>query len=938
MKNILLLSLACAVFAAAQVKPKAIESIERALGLEKPSGIVDRAGGTHNASNIGLFFENRGKLYPRRLAQGPSGEFPINSQQHYIYRINPMVGFPANVIQGRFTTNEEWEAVGGYQAAGSAKIAFSDNVATWPVSKVAVKNSKGEDEFPPLWPVRDANGNAIIKSDQDSYCVYDDANNQLGALGVRVIQTGYTYGLQAAQNIIFFKFQIVTTGSVPLPKMYFNLYTDIDVGDVSGGDPEWGDDKIKIDLARSLVTFYDDGISTEWPSGKTGQIGVTMLQTPKVNGVELGTTDIHYNLYDDDRDQDTVLYGIMSSAPSLYNSADRNRYFHIGSSSNLHFDDPATIPVGGMDILANVASGPYTLTPGDTLTFVTAILAGTDSADLYRTYGEARKIFLAGFEAAKAPAAPKLTAVPGNKRVTLYWDDKAEASKDNYSGQYDFEGYRLYRSVNKGLTWTQLADYDIINEIGLDKGLKYSYTDSTVTNGIEYWYSITSFDRGGPGLASLESALGKVAGVTNLAVVKPRPDPLGQVPVTANAAQHIGNGKSNYSLIVNPVNLSTLGGGTYDVKFGYTYRYDNGAPKVKAVFTVGDSTKVTPKNYGFQFLAHNLVNLYDLSTGLELGGNPKSYNPISGSVYTIQGGVPIVLRIRLQPTDTGSVNYPKAGDYITTNFSVYVTKNDSDTVVAPRQFLSQPDKVQATYDGVIFSVRAPEYLQNMVRTGRQDEASFRFTVGRADSIKNNTYRISTTGKDTTAAGEAFVRLSVFRMSDTIRIAKFDTVFNFGYIDFAGIRGQIEFPHKNPPLSGNNFMVTSVIPVEPTLADRYRFTLQGQSTDPIVAAGQLSKIKVVPNPYIVSSLYEPEFGEVRREPVRQIQFTNLPAQCVIHIFTVDAILVKTIVHNENSGIATWDLKAEGGREVASGTYMYLVKSSGKEFLNRFAIIK
>ena len=47
--------------------------------LKKVLGIEDRAGGTHNASNIGLFFENRGKLYPRRLTDGPSGEFPINS-------------------------------------------------------------------------------------------------------------------------------------------------------------------------------------------------------------------------------------------------------------------------------------------------------------------------------------------------------------------------------------------------------------------------------------------------------------------------------------------------------------------------------------------------------------------------------------------------------------------------------------------------------------------------------------------------------------------------------------------------------------------------------------------------------------------------------------------------------------------------------------------
>lgn len=923
MKKIILLSLICSILVIAQVKPKEIESIERTLGLEKPSGIVDRAAGIHNGSNIGLFFENRGKLYPRRLAQGPSGEFPINSGQHYIYRMNPMVGFPNNVIQGRFTTNEEWEAVGGYQATGSAKIAFSDNPATWPSSG---------------WPVKDSAGKLVIKSDQDSYCVYDDANNQRGALGVRVIQTGYTYGLKSAQNIIFYKFQIVTTGIVPLQKMYFNMYTDIDVGDVSGGDPEWGDDKLNIDRSKNLVYFFDDGISTEWPSGKTGQIGFTMLQTPKVNNVELGVTDIHYSLYDDDRDQDTVLYGVMSSAASLYNSADRNRYFHIGNSTNLHFDDPSTIPAIGMDILANVASGPYTLNPGDTLTFITAILAGTDSTDLYRTYGEAKKIFLNNFEAAKPPATPKITSVPGNKRVTLFWDDKAETSRDSYSGQYDFEGYRLYRSVNKGITWTQLADYDFVNEIGLDKGIQYSYTDSTVTNGIEYWYSITSFDRGDSGLASLESPLGKVAGVQNLAVVVPRTEPLGQTQVSANSAQHIGNGKSNYLMDVKPSNISTLGGGTYDVTFGYTTRFEKGTPKVKAIFTVGDSTKVIPKNYGFQFIASNQVNVYDLSTGLDLGGNPKTYSPTNGTLYTLQGGAPIVFRVRLQPSDTGTANYPKAGDYITTNFSVTVVKNGTDTVVVPRQFISQPDKIQATYDGVLFSVRPPEYLQNFQRSGRMDSMLVHFYLGRADSIKNNTYRITTTGKDTNATGEPFIGLQVFRMSDTVRIAKYDTLYANLNIDFAGIRTLIWFSKDAVPLAGNTFSITSVIPVEPTLADKYRFTLNGQTTDPVFVKQNLSTIKVVPNPYIVSSLYEPESGELRREPLRQIQFTNLPANCTIHIFTVDANLIKTIYHNSKSGTATWDLKAEGGREVSPGTYMYLVKTGDNDYMNRFAIIK
>ena len=55
----------------------------------------------------------------------------------------------------------------------------------------------------------------------------------------------------------------------------------------------------------------------EWPDGKTGFFGVMMLKTPEINGTQLGITDMHYMLYDDDNisDKDSVQYGYMSSDP-----------------------------------------------------------------------------------------------------------------------------------------------------------------------------------------------------------------------------------------------------------------------------------------------------------------------------------------------------------------------------------------------------------------------------------------------------------------------------------------------------------------------------------------------------------------------------------------------------------------------------------------------
>ena len=202
-------------------------------------GIEDRAGGVHNVGNVGLFFENRGKLYPRRITQGPSGEYPINSGKHYIYRVNPMVGVPGNVIQSRFVVPEEWEAVGGYHNPAQAKIAFSDDPSSWhPVNG---------------WPVKDSNENPIFISDQDSYCVYADSNNSINLLNIFIHQTGYVFANDSTEDIIFLKYKLVNKSQSDLDSLYFSLYCDIDVGNVSGGVPEYADDRIGFDKENHFL-------------------------------------------------------------------------------------------------------------------------------------------------------------------------------------------------------------------------------------------------------------------------------------------------------------------------------------------------------------------------------------------------------------------------------------------------------------------------------------------------------------------------------------------------------------------------------------------------------------------------------------------------------------------------------------------------------------
>ena len=337
------------------------------------------------------------------------------------------------------------------------------------------------------------------------------------------------------------------------------MHNDIDVGDVSGGLPEWGDDKMNFIKSQNLLYFYDDGVSGEWPDGKTGFFGVMMLKTPEINGKQLGITDMHYMLYDDDdlSDKDSIQYQYMSSDSNLYNSPDRNKYFHIGNNSNIHFDDPATIPASGMDIQGHFSSGPYILGPTDTLVFYTAFVAGETYEEMINAATVAQNAVDANFNLPKPPTRPNLYSSAGNFKAELYWDDNAELSYDVFSG-YDFEGYRLYRSKDRGVTWERIAEFDLVNTTGKNTGLQYSYIDTTVINGFEYWYSITAFDRGNSAIESLECPIGNNVDAVNTVSVTPRSEAIGRTAVSAIDVINLNSGNTNYILDASVIDDETL--------------------------------------------------------------------------------------------------------------------------------------------------------------------------------------------------------------------------------------------------------------------------------------------------------------------------------------------------------------------------------------------
>ena len=897
--------------------------------------VTDRASGIHNASNIGLYFENVGRI-SRDYGYGSAGEFPINSFHNYLFRLTPMVaiapdhdsGRPVNVIQSLFVDFKEWEAVAGYHGP-SAQIAFSDDMATWPESVWFFQNEDSEDH---------------IVSSQDSYCVYNDANNSVEVLGIQMAQTGYAFGLAEFEDLIFFTFEITNTSVASYDSVYLGFYHDFDIGNDPGGADDYSDDRLGFDRANNFIWGYDaDDYSTEWGQSP-GMMGITFLETPMIYGVPAGITDMHHSRIAND---DATLMTIFSSnLDYLPAGIDPNNYFFSGDSPDIHFDDLEGLDVTGQDIWGSIASGPFDLSPADTLKFVIALVAGHNLDDLYTNLEAAQTLHSKNFEFAKPPATPVLNGVAGDGSVTLFWSDEVEGLVDNASMLQDFEGYNLYRSVNRGLSWDQidrnqvmdagpnavpLARYDRANGIGDDTGIAYSYRDETVINGIEYWYSLTAFDQGNSSIASLESPIGNSLAPKNVVGLTPRSNATNHISSASSGVTHTGTGRSNYLLKVDPVSPDLLSSYKYLLTFDYVHRQEIGDPGVRAYVEILDSSIVPTTQYGFDFLTSSVVDLYNLTSQEIIYPNMPFYWDYIWSYIWADGA----LYVNFENTDVSKS--PSPGDYFSLIFAATLRRiagSDTTIVMESQQF--EPDIPLVSEDGLVMRFEPQPILQD-ISVPPILNYSLDFEVMDEDSLIESGYRISVSGIGTGPEDETFLITGVLREVDTV-LFEADTVYSLESITFDGIEATLTFDHESPPPVGTTTTLTSVPPWSPHIQDAYSFGVIEEEFNPPDKENELQSIRVVPNPYMAGSLWEAEYGSYRREPIRQIQFTNLPSECEIRIFTLSGDLIKTLEHNTTHGTETWDMRAEGGREIVSGIYLYQVESAGIEYLNRFAVIK
>lgn len=258
-----------------------------------------------------------------------------------------------------------------------------------------------------------------------------------------------------------------------------------------------------------------------------------------------------------------------------------------------------------VDIIMHYGSGYFELPhrpedsvePGDSRRkFAISMVMGVDRDDLIRNALTMQQIYDHDYNFAAVPLKPRVTAVPGDERVLLYWDKTSERSRDPIYGK-DFEGYLIYRATDPGFLESYIgtdtygnpsfnkpiAQFDLADSLygphpigrdgiqfnmGTDSGLQYSFVDSgqtwmgPVENGQTYYYAVCSYDKGydvdfyAMGISALDSLQPKAPAICSKKI---QFDASGQVTfLDVNTVQAIPNAPA--AGYIEPPELTTNNG------------------------------------------------------------------------------------------------------------------------------------------------------------------------------------------------------------------------------------------------------------------------------------------------------------------------------------------------------------------------------------------
>jgi hypothetical protein len=624
------------------------------------------------------------------------------------------------------------------------------------------------------------------------------------------------------------------------------------------------------------------------------------------------------------------------------------------------------------------SSGYFPLFPQIPERFSVALLFGEDFNDIFKNKKIVQQIYNAGYAFPQAPLKPKINLTQNDGKVVIYWDgEETENSRDFVTKQQDFEGYKIYRSTDANfqdsrtitnalgvLTFDKpIAQYDLDNDFngffipspelleafggttfffGENTGVINRFVDSTVIPGIKYYYAVSAFDHGdgSPDIFPEENSkfifrsnTGQIILDDNTGFITPGRRPAGY----SNAFLENLEKSENFF-------------GTGDA----------------AIELIDDSQVRNGFNYQIIFEDTSLTSITSNWSLLDLQTPDTVYVPLANETYIVNPNDSIPLP---QGTDTIYVNgspMEATGPYYTATYQVLVDKSTTFFGETPIRhgfrpqlyndeilldslgtgFEDIPSSPPPEYDVIPFKALNPnyngynvpndyviEFYDSIVDTSVAD------TVGPGPSNivppRNANFKIKNLTMDEYID---FVYLITGTISTTHSIW-FKELIQNNYV--RTWRVNIRYRTANAPLE--NAGTLSIATLKPfNQQDSFFFTMTGASLDNSLAKAELDKIKVVPNPYVVTHSGEERLLSFQSSGrgEREIRFTYVPPGSKISIFTVRGELVK-ILNSESLyvGDVFWNLRSEENIDVAYGIYVFVVDAPNiGTKIGKFALIK
>jgi len=906
----------------------------------------------HSGNKLRVVFSNTGTIGGTAEI---NAEWPIGTGHEYLDVAFPVIAVESN--GSRQTPN--FTPLSSFTAAADGSVAMNYLKETWPGS----------------WPDRPADwsgswngffGKGRLTADQESLFALEDA-----AMGLRLTVRGWQWSHYLAQDMIFLNYELTNTGTTTYDRVAVGFFTH----PTPGGDGD--DDQLVFDRALARVTAVDgdnrgkgSGVAKdigEW--SPVGRISVEMLETPgnatdgidndgdgmidesRSDGIDndgdwlafsdfdsSGTREANEPLNDDlgadglpDTGDDGEGDGLPTPGEPDFDATDPDESDQIGLTSF------AALPAGGFsasnsaqvwDALAVdrfdapgnapafvLGSGDISLAAGETQRFSVVIYLSANALDQQRNAAVVRKIIQNNYAFPVAPPPPKVTAVPQSNQVTLYWDTRAEETED-------FEGYKIFRSTDPGFndafTVTDDRGVLIYSEpivtidkfddvsglfplnangfqyfLGKNLGLTNSFRDRTVLNGKTYYYAVVAFDHGDTAreifpTESTKSIIvessGKIITDVNTVIVTPVEEASGFEEPVFNFEKISGGATGSVSIDVIDRRRAR------DAQFKLTFDDSSFSSTTYTLTDVTDPQNPLPV----------IENSTNYSTTEEQNANDPLFDGLR--VFIVNDEL---------KWDSLNTQWTTGRS----NFTIRLDKNDNLGTAIPQPLDYEVRFGEVGVDTAIFSTPIPVPFEVWNVT---------------DNVKENILVLDQNADGLWSSGEP------------IFIVEGDNIQNFRPVYWAIT---IAVPDDDritpvPPVSGD----VAFLPTRKPFSSRDVVIIN--STAAKIAenlqASVLDDIKVVPNPYIVSSTFEQLGMFSGGTKVNKLQFTHLPQQCTIRIFNLRGVLLDVIEHDSaiDNGSEFWDLRPRANDKlVAFGMYIYHIDAPGiGEKIGRFGVIR